>query len=79
MPPAPVNAVLSAALAIEAKALRAVNMPIGSSVLCLARRRDVESTRGRAAAAIPAGDRVGAWVAPRSRSEPDDAAEVTSP
>ena len=40
LPAAPVNAALSALLALESKALQAVNMPIGSSVLCLARRRD---------------------------------------
>jgi SAM-dependent methyltransferase len=33
VPPAPVNALLSAALRLEAVALRAVNMPIGSSLL----------------------------------------------
>lgn len=36
VPPAPVNAALSAALAVEALALRWVNMPIGSSVMALA-------------------------------------------
>ena len=40
IPAAPVNAALSAALAIEAVALRAVNMPFGSSLLALARKRD---------------------------------------
>jgi len=39
LPPAPVNAALSAALAVEAALLRGVNMPVGSSVLCLARKR----------------------------------------
>jgi SAM-dependent methyltransferase len=38
VPPAPVNATLSALLAIEARMVQHVNMPIGSSVLCLARR-----------------------------------------
>jgi SAM-dependent methyltransferase len=38
IPPAPVNVVLSAALAIEAAALRVVNMPFGSSLLALARK-----------------------------------------
>jgi ubiquinone/menaquinone biosynthesis C-methylase UbiE len=38
VPPAPVNAVLSGALAIEASLARVVRMPFGSSVLCLARK-----------------------------------------
>ena len=38
VPPAPANAVLSAALAVESWALRAMNLPFGSSVICLARK-----------------------------------------
>ncbi|MCA1559238.1 MAG: class I SAM-dependent methyltransferase [Acidobacteria bacterium] len=38
VPPAPVNAALSAALAVEALALRWVNMPIGSSLMALAEK-----------------------------------------
>lgn len=38
VPPAPINGVLTALLRTEALALRVMNMPIGSSVLCLARR-----------------------------------------
>lgn len=38
VPPGPVNAALTALVALEALALRAVNMPIGSSLLCLARK-----------------------------------------
>ena len=38
VPAAPVNAVLKALLGLEARALRIVNMPIGSSLLCVARR-----------------------------------------
>ena len=38
MPPAPVNALLSAILQGEALALRVTNMPIGSSLLCVARK-----------------------------------------
>ena len=38
IPPAPVNAVLSAALAVEALALRAVDMPAGSSLLAWAEK-----------------------------------------
>ncbi len=39
VPPAPVNACLAAALAVEARAIAAgVDMPFGSSVLCLARK-----------------------------------------
>lgn len=38
VPPAPVNGVLSGLLALEALMLRVVNMPFGSSLLCLARK-----------------------------------------
>ncbi|MCX6550157.1 MAG: class I SAM-dependent methyltransferase [Acidobacteria bacterium] len=38
VPPAPVNAALSLALAIEARLTRVVPMPFGSSLLCLARK-----------------------------------------
>jgi SAM-dependent methyltransferase len=38
VPIAPVNALLSALVSIEALALRAVDMPIGSSLMCLARK-----------------------------------------
>lgn len=38
VPPAPVNAALSGVVALESLALRAINMPIGSSLLCLARK-----------------------------------------
>jgi SAM-dependent methyltransferase len=38
LPPAPLNALLSALLAGEAQALRWMNMPIGSSLLCVARK-----------------------------------------
>ena len=38
VPPAAVNAVLGGALAIEALALKFVDMPAGSSLLCLARK-----------------------------------------
>lgn len=38
VPIAPVNAALTALVSLEALALRAVNMPIGSSLLCLARK-----------------------------------------
>jgi hypothetical protein len=38
VPPAPVNAALSAALALEAGLARVVPMPFGSSLLCLARK-----------------------------------------
>lgn len=42
IPPAPVNLALTAALSLEAAALRIVNMPFGSSLLVLARKeRDV--------------------------------------
>ena len=38
VPSAPVNAALTGVLALESIALRVTNMPLGSSVLCLARR-----------------------------------------
>jgi SAM-dependent methyltransferase len=38
LPPAPVNAAMSAVLAVEAALLRVVDLPIGSSILCLARK-----------------------------------------
>lgn len=38
VPPAPLNAVLSGVVWMEAAALRRVNMPIGSSLLCRARK-----------------------------------------
>jgi len=38
VPPRPLNAVLSAMLATEAAIVRRVNMPIGSSLLCVARK-----------------------------------------
>lgn len=38
VPPAPVNSVLSGLLALEARALQRMDMPIGSSILCLARK-----------------------------------------
>jgi len=38
VPMAPVNAALTALVSLEALALRAVDMPIGSSLMCLARR-----------------------------------------
>jgi SAM-dependent methyltransferase len=39
VPIAPVNAALTALVSLEAMALRAVNMPVGSSLMCLARKR----------------------------------------
>jgi ubiquinone/menaquinone biosynthesis C-methylase UbiE len=38
VPPAPVNHLLTALLSAEARALRVVNMPIGSSILAVARK-----------------------------------------
>jgi hypothetical protein len=38
VPPAPVNAALTAVVTLEAAALRVVNMPIGSSLLLHARK-----------------------------------------
>ena len=44
VPPRPVNAALSSLLWLESRALRVVDMPVGSSLLCLARKPP--STRG---------------------------------
>lgn len=38
VPPRPVNALLAAALRAEARVIRSVNLPFGSSLLCLARK-----------------------------------------
>ena len=38
VPPGPINALLSGLLAIEAAALRVVNMPVGSSLVAVARK-----------------------------------------
>jgi SAM-dependent methyltransferase len=38
VPAAPINAALTALVSLEALALRAVNMPVGSSLMCLARK-----------------------------------------
>lgn len=38
VPPAPLNALLSGVLAVESLALRLTDMPVGSSLLCLARK-----------------------------------------
>jgi ubiquinone/menaquinone biosynthesis C-methylase UbiE len=38
VPPAPVNAALTGLVWLEASALRAIDMPIGSSILCRARK-----------------------------------------
>ncbi|MGH9218839.1 MAG: class I SAM-dependent methyltransferase, partial [Vicinamibacterales bacterium] len=42
VPIAPVNAALTALVSLEAMALRAVNMPIGSSLMCLGRKISIE-------------------------------------
>lgn len=39
VPPAPMNAAFTLAVGAEALALRALNMPFGSSILCIARKR----------------------------------------
>jgi SAM-dependent methyltransferase len=43
VPPAPVNALLTALVSVEALALRAFDMPIGSSLMCLARKTALRS------------------------------------
>jgi hypothetical protein len=40
VPPAPINALLTAALRAEAAWLRRADVPFGSSLLCLARKRE---------------------------------------
>ena len=42
-PPGPVNAALARILKLEARALRRVNMPFGSSLLCLGRKKPAVS------------------------------------
>jgi SAM-dependent methyltransferase len=53
VPPRPVNAALTLAVGLEALALRAVNMPFGSSLMCVARKppagREPPSDERRAA------------------------------
>lgn len=39
VPAAPINGALTALLTVEAAAVRVMNMPVGTSLLCLARRR----------------------------------------
>ena len=46
VPIAPVNAALTALVSLEALALRAVNMPVGSSLMCLA-RKPMHNAEGR--------------------------------
>jgi ubiquinone/menaquinone biosynthesis C-methylase UbiE len=41
IPPAPINAALTAALAVEARLLRFINMPFGSSLMALAQKPSV--------------------------------------
>lgn len=45
VPMAPVNALLTALVSLEALALRAVDMPIGSSLMCLARKSAAKTAR----------------------------------
>jgi len=66
MPPAPVNWLLSALVWCEARALRVTDMPIGSSLLCMARRpaaaelaRSSGHSRQAQAHQKPQGDPVG--------------------
>lgn len=47
LPPGPVNWVLTAAVSLEARALRVLDMPIGSSLLCLAKKgREQGASKG---------------------------------
>ena len=45
VPPRPLNAILSSLLNLEARALRMANMPVGSSLLCVARRPPTNDQR----------------------------------
>jgi ubiquinone/menaquinone biosynthesis C-methylase UbiE len=45
VPPAPVNALLTGMMWIETRALRGVNMPIGSSILCRAVKAQSQGSR----------------------------------
>lgn len=45
VPPAPINAVLSAAVAVDAALLRVMNLPVGTSLMCVA-RKPFEAGRG---------------------------------
>jgi len=38
VPPAPINAILAGTLRLEAGAMRLASLPVGSSVMCVARR-----------------------------------------
>lgn len=49
VPPALINTLLSGLVALEGHALKLVNMPVGSSLLCLARRPPLTSTPTRRA------------------------------
>src|SRR5262249_12911844 len=44
VPAWPINAVLSTALAVESLLLRATNLPVGSSLMCLARKKNVSGS-----------------------------------
>lgn len=46
LPAAPVNAALTALLRLEARALRVMDMPIGSSLLCVARKPALSGVEG---------------------------------
>jgi SAM-dependent methyltransferase len=39
VPPKPVNAVFNAALAVESRLMRVMNLPIGTSLMCVARKK----------------------------------------
>jgi len=53
VPPAPVNALLSGLLAVEAAALRVVNMPVGSSLIAVARKSNPLSLIAHPESRIP--------------------------
>jgi SAM-dependent methyltransferase len=47
LPPRPINAMFNAVLALEARAMRVVSLPIGTSLLCVARKKAGPSPTGR--------------------------------
>jgi SAM-dependent methyltransferase len=72
LPPAPVNALLSTAVTLESMALRWMDMPIGSSLLCLARKPE----DGRASQARRAGPGSSGGLRPSSGPQHAEGDEV---
>ena len=53
VPPAPVNTLLTGVLALESMVLKVTNMPLGSSVLCLAKKPDQTGFSRKASFRLP--------------------------